>query len=88
MRKRREIGRVSGQSHSVARLDIGFEDLAEASTPYLSTLPQSLGTPANGGAIRRAYIDRIGVIWILDIVEPSYDKWAPFLVELLCPLFS
>jgi hypothetical protein len=50
-------------------------------------LSQSLGTPANGGAIRCAYIDRTGVIWILDIVEPSYDKWAPFLVELLCLFF-
>ena len=42
-RERREIGGVSDQSHSEARLDIGLEELRKAGTPNLSTLPSQLG---------------------------------------------
>jgi hypothetical protein len=42
-RERREIGGVSSQSHSEARLDIDLEELRKADTSNLSTLPSQLG---------------------------------------------
>ncbi len=37
----REIGDASSRSHLGARLDIGFEELTVAGTPYLAAVPET-----------------------------------------------
>jgi hypothetical protein len=49
-RERREIGGVSGQSHSEARLDIGLEELRKAGTPQSLDAPQPAGLTFRAGS--------------------------------------